>query len=70
VKVVSQEISTGVSTVTIENSEEGAFGPSFTFLLWRLLNIKNNTDSVFIIVTDYSLVGVSSITFDHSILFH
>lgn len=66
VKVVTQVISASRTSVTVKNAEETDLGPfniQICFTLW-LENIQNNRDSVFIVLTDYALVCVSSITLD------
>ena len=68
VKIISQKISTCMPTMAVKNGEEGTLGPSVAFLFCRLLNVQNYTHSVFIVITDYSLVCVCSISFNNSIL--
>ena len=66
-EIVSEEISTRISTMAIENTEEGTLRPVFAFLAWRLHDIKNYGNSVLIVVSNYSLVGVSCITRNYSV---
>ncbi len=54
--------------MTIEDTEECTFGPDIALLIRRLHYIEYDRDAVFIVVTDYSLIGVCSISNDHSIL--
>lgn len=68
-QVIPQEISACVSAMSIENGKEGALGPSLTLLLRWFLNIEDNANSVFIIISDYPLVRISCIAFDYSVLF-
>jgi len=61
-EVVSKEVSARVSTMSVEDAEKGAFGPDVhVFFGWRLHNIQNDADTVFVVVTDDSLVGVCSV---------
>ena len=67
-KVVSKEISTSVATMAVEDTKERALGPEFYVLFSRRLHdIEYDTDSVFIVVTDDSLVGVRSISNNTSV---
>lgn len=61
-EVVSQEIGARIPTVSIENAKEGTFWPIITFFTGRLHNVKNDGYSVFIVVSDNSLVSIGSIT--------
>ena len=62
-QVVSQKVSTSVTTMSIKNSEEATLRPiCYIFFCWRLHDVKNDTYSVFVIVTDYPLISVRSIT--------
>jgi hypothetical protein len=54
--------------MTIENAEESTFWPVVTFLIRRLHDVKNYGDTVLIIVSDYSLISISSISRDYAIL--
>ena len=66
VKVVTQVISASRASVTVKNAEETDLGPfniQICFTLW-LKNIQNNRDPVFVVLTNYALVCVSSITLD------
>lgn len=63
VKVVSQEVSAGVASMAVKHPEEAALGPVLNVLLaWRLHYVQNDTYPVFIVVSDYPLVGVCGIT--------
>jgi len=53
--------------MSVEDGEEGALRPSFTFLLWGLLDIEDYGDAVFVIVSYDSLVGVGSVCLDDAI---
>jgi hypothetical protein len=61
-QVISKEIGTRVTTMPIKNSEECAFRPVVTFLTWWLHYVENNRYSIFVVVSDYALVGVCWVT--------
>ena len=42
VEIVSEEVSTRVASMTIEDGEEGALGPSFALFLRWLLHVQHN----------------------------
>ena len=67
-QIVSQKVSTCVATVTIEYGKEGAFGPAITFLLRRFLHIKHDRDSIFVVISNNTLIGVGSIRLYDTIL--
>lgn len=68
-EVVSQKVSTSVSTVPVKDSEERAFWPVLHILLaWGLHDVEDYTNSVFIIVSNDSLICVGCISDDASIL--
>ena len=61
-EIVSKKVGAGVAAVTVEHSEEGALWPVFdVFLLRWLHDVQDNAYSVFVVVTDYSLVGVGCV---------
>ena len=62
-KVVSQIVSTCAATMTVEYSEEADLWPLNIniLLIFRFQNIKNNTDPIFIIITNNALVCICSI---------
>jgi hypothetical protein len=68
-QIISQEVCTCVSTVTIKNGKKRALWPSVTFFLLRLLNVEHNTNSIFIIISNDPLVSIGCISFNHSVLF-
>ena len=68
-QVVTQEVGTRMPTMTIENGEERAFGPTVTFFLRRFLHIEHNWNTVFVVVSNNSLVCVGGISFDYAVLF-
>ena len=57
-----------MSTMTIENGKEGAFGPAVTFLLRWLLHIQDNRHSIFIVVTHDTLIRIRRVGLHHAIL--
>ena len=69
-QIVSQEISAWVSTVAIKDTEESAFGPVFAFLRGWFHYVQNDGDSIFIVISNDSLVCVCSISRYNSILSH
>ena len=67
-QVVTEEVRTCMATVTVEDSEEGAFGPALALLLRGFLHVKHNRHAVFVVVPDDALVRVRSVGFDDSVL--
>ena len=68
VQVVPQEISTCITTMTIKDSEETAFWPVFhVFFGWWLHDIEDNADSIFVVVSNDSLIGISCIAHNKSV---
>ena len=67
VKVVAEEVCACMSTVAIENGKETALGPSVALLLGRLLNVQDDGNSVFVIITNYALIGIGSIRLDNTV---
>jgi hypothetical protein len=68
VKLISQIVSTCCTSMTIVYSEEGASWPLIHLLKLRLDNIKNNTDSILIIVPYNTLMGVGRVAAYDAIL--
>ena len=68
-QVVAQEVGARMATMTIENGEEGAFRPAVTLFLGRFLHVEHDRDSVFVVVSNYSLVCVSCVGPHHAVLF-
>ena len=54
--------------MAVEDPEEGAFRPVFALLRGRLHNVKDDGDSVLIIIPYNALVSVSCVTRDHPVL--
>ena len=68
VQLVSKEVGTSSSSVAIVNGEERASRPLFDLLELRLDDVENDGHPVFIVVPDDSLVCVSGIATDNSVL--
>lgn len=68
-KVISQEISTGIPAMSIKHAEEWTFWPVLSILLgWWLHDVQDNWDSVFVVVSNYTLIRVCSVAYNRSIL--
>jgi hypothetical protein len=68
VQIISQEVCTCSSSMTVKHAKEGTFGPLLSLSRVRFQNIENDTNSVLIIGSNDSLVGVGSISSHYSIL--
>lgn len=71
-QIISKKISTYGSTMPIKYSKKADLRPLFinmNFVL-RLHDIQNYAYSVFIIISDYALVCIGSISFNYSTLFN
>jgi hypothetical protein len=66
-EIVSQKISTSTSSVSIIDTKEWALGPFFMLPIGGFENIKYYRNSIFIVVSNYSLVSVCCISKHHSI---
>jgi hypothetical protein len=66
-KLISQIISTSSSSMSIINSKEWASGPKANILKLRFDYVKYNWNSVFIIISHYSLMSIRSIRHDNSV---
>ena len=69
-QVVSEEVSAGMTTVTIKYGEEGTLGPAIAFFLRRLLHVKNDRYSVLIVVAHNTLIRVCSIGLYDTVFLH
>jgi hypothetical protein len=70
-QIVSQKVCASVASMAIENSEEAAFWPIVDVLLrWRLHDIQDNTNSILIVISDNSLIGVCRVPHDMPIFSH
>lgn len=68
-KLISKKISTCRSTMTIIDSKEWASGPIINLFEFWFYYIKDNWNSVLIIIPYNSLMSISWITADNTILF-
>ena len=66
-QLISQEISTRRSTMTIINSKETTSRPLCNLLKLGFNNIKNNRNPIFIIIPHNTLMRIRSITTDNPI---
>ena len=67
-EIVSQKVSTGVSSVPIKHSEEAALRPvGHVFFGGWLHDVEDYAHSVFIIVSDDALVSIGGIPHDVTI---
>jgi hypothetical protein len=70
-QIVTKEVGTGVSSMAIKHPEKAAFGPIINiFFRWWLHYIQNYAYSIFVVVSDDTLIGVGSVAHDESILSH
>ncbi len=69
VKIIFKKVSTIVSAMSIINSKERTFWPIFKlfFALWSN-NVKDDWYSIFVVSSYYSLVSISSISMNNTIL--
>lgn len=69
VEVVSEEVGAGVAAVAVEDAEEGTFWPVFNVLFaWGLHDVEHDADTVFVVVTDDTLVCVCCVADDGAVL--
>jgi len=70
VKIVSQKISTHVSSVSVIDSKEGAFGPGreVCFVGWTS-HVQNDRHSIFIVISNNALMSVGSVGPDNPVSF-
>lgn len=66
-KVVSEEISSGSSPVTVENSKEAALRPVLSLSRIRLEDIEDDRDSILVVPSNDSFVRICSVGFHDSI---
>ena len=55
--------------MTIIHSKKRAPGPELSFFKFRFDDVKDNGNTIFIVISNYTLVGVSSIRNNYSISF-
>lgn len=68
-KLISEEISTCRSSMAIINSKKRTSGPVINLFEFGFNNIKNNRDSVLIIISNNTLMSICWVTANNSILF-
>ena len=71
VQVVSQVIGTGGASMAVENAEKADLGPldvEVLLALW-LEDVEDDGDTVFIVVSDDSLVCIGRIAFNNAAFF-
>ena len=51
----------------IVDAEKGTLGPFFVLSIWRLEDVENYRDPVFVVAPDNTLVGISCIGYYYSI---
>jgi hypothetical protein len=69
VQVIPQEVRTCVAPVAVKNSKELNFGPPLTLLVRWFLNIENNGNAVFIVLSDDALVRIRPVRLDYPVFF-
>ena len=60
-QLVSQEISTGTSTMAIVNGKEGAARPILDLFEFWANDVQNNTDPVLIIISNDTLMRIGRV---------
>ena len=68
-QLVPQVVRTERPTMTVVDTEEGALWPILAVLVSWFDYVKDYRNSVFIIVSDYTLVCVGSVGLDHAVSF-
>ena len=71
VKIVTQVVCAGCTSVSIEDTKEAYLWPfcSDVSLALGLEDVQNNGDAILIVVSDDALIGISCVRFDHAALF-
>ncbi len=71
VKIISEEISTNVATMSIIDPKKGALGPLRTMELLRFWfhDIQNDCDTILVVIAYDSLIRVRTICSNYSISF-
>lgn len=67
-KIVSQEICTSSTSMTIKDPKEGTFRPFFSLSGMRFEDIQNDAYSIFIVISNNSFISVCSICSNNAIL--
>ena len=70
-QIITQELSTLIASMSVVNPEERAFGPVIDLALFalRFHNVEYDCDTIFIVVPDDALVGVSAVRSDYAVAF-
>ena len=70
VEVVTQVVGTGGSSVAIEDSEEADLRPLNVEVLFalRLEDVEDDRNAIFVVISDNSLISVSSVRFNQAAL--
>ena len=55
--------------MTVKNSEKRAPWPILTILIFGPHNVENNAHSIFVVVSDQTLVSICCISPDHAVAF-
>ena len=67
-QVVSEEVSTSITSMTIEDPKETTFGPIDNILFGGWLHdIQNYTDPIFVVISNNSLISISCISHNMTI---
>jgi len=67
-EIISEEISAWISTVSVKYSEKSTFRPVLAFFAGRFHDVKDNGDSILVVIPDYSLIGIGCITWYDAVL--
>jgi hypothetical protein len=68
-QVIPQKVSSAGSSMSIIHCEETASWPVIhIFELW-LSDIENNAHSIFIVISEHTLIGIRSVSFNNPIIF-
>ena len=70
-QVVPEVVSTGRATMAIEDTKEADLRPLYFLICFvlRLQYVQNDTDSIFVVVSDYTLVCICCVGLDNPTLF-
>jgi len=66
-KFVPEKVGAVAAPVSIENPEKGAPRPLGAGFVFGLHHIKNDADSVFVVVSDQTLIGIGCVSPDHTV---
>ena len=66
-QVVSEILCADMASMTVEDSKEAHLGPvTLPMLVFRLKNIQDNGDSILIVLSNNTLVGICSISLNYA----